>query len=97
MTRGRARGPDPSVVSHEEREEMEVRGRQPFRANPVPPRVLGPKPMGLPHVQPAKPVIPESPAFALKQRMESRKRRPGNYAESMNHVTRPGIAKLLLQ
>jgi len=76
VTRGRARGPDPSVVSHEEREEVEVRGRQPFRANPVPPRVLGPKPMGLPHVQPAKPVIPESPAFALKQRMESRKRRP---------------------
>ena len=51
---------------------MEVRGRQPFRANPVP--KISSKPVGVPQLAAAKPVIPESPAFALKHRMESRKR-----------------------
>jgi len=71
-TRGRARGPDPNMLSAAQREELEVRGRQPFRANPVP--RIAPKPVGIPQAAPAKPVIPESPAFALKHRMESRKR-----------------------
>jgi len=72
VTRGRARGPDPNIMSAAQREEMEVRGRQPFRANPVP--KISSKPVGVPQLAAAKPVIPESPAFALKHRMESRKR-----------------------
>lgn len=58
-----------------------MRGRQPFRANPVPARALQ-KPVGVPHVAPLKPVVPESPAFALKKRMESRKRQSDDEQES---------------
>jgi len=70
-TRGRARGPDPNILSQTQREEAELRGRQPFKAQP--PRIPA-KPIGIPQVKAMQPVVPESPAFALKQRMETRKR-----------------------
>ena len=74
-TRGRARGPDPNILSQTQREEAELRGRQPFKAQP--PRIPA-KPIGIPQVKAMQPVVPESPAFALKQRMETRKRQQGD-------------------
>ena len=75
-TRGRARGPDPNILSQTQREEAELRGRQPFKAQP--PRIPA-KPIGIPQAKAMQPVVPESPAFALKQRMETRKRQQGDY------------------
>ena len=81
-TRGRARGPDPNILSQTQREEAELRGRQPFKAQP--PRIPA-KPIGIPQVKAMQPVVPESPAFALKQRMETRKRQQGDYDSLHNN------------
>ena len=81
-TRGRARGPDPNILSQTQREEAELRGRQPFKAQP--PRIPA-KPIGIPQVKAMQPVVPESPAFALKQRMETRKRQQGDYDSICNN------------
>ena len=80
-TRGRARGPDPNILSQTQREEAELRGRQPFKAQP--PRIPA-KPIGIPQVKAMQPVVPESPAFALKQRMETRKRQQGDCDSKCN-------------
>ena len=89
-TRGRARRPDPNILSYEQKEELEVRGRKPFRANPA---KIPAKPVGIPASCPQKPVVPHSPAFLLKGRLEERRKREADSAEKEPEPKRIVYAK----